>query len=130
MTGDPLVALETLLSAAPRGTTRDGLFAVWLTTRVTLDLQLDPPLAERALRRRLDLLEGRVTKLRIAAPLRRALVGIHGQLRAPETRSVAMALSQLVAPVKESLGDKAADALARAARGARRHRDLTGRASE
>jgi flavin-binding protein dodecin len=31
-----------------------------------------------------------------------------------------MALSQLVAPAKESLGDAAADALARAARSARR----------
>jgi hypothetical protein len=117
---EPLAALEALLAGAPRGPTRDGLFAVWLTARVTLDLQLDPPLAERALRRRLDLLEGRVAKLRIAAPLRRALAGIFTQLREPESRSAAMALSQLVAPAKESLGDEAADALARAARSARR----------
>jgi hypothetical protein len=117
---EPLATLETLLAAAPRGPTRDGLFAVWLTARVVLDLQLDPPLAERALRRRLDLLEGRVTKLRIAAPLRRALTGIFAQLRDPASRTAAMALSQMVAPAKESLGDTAADALARAARGARR----------
>jgi len=117
---EPLATLESLLAAAPRGSTRDGLFAVWLTARVILDLQLDPPLPERALRRRLDLLEGRVTKLRIAAPLRRALSGIFAQLREPGLRSAAMALSQLVAPAKESLGDDAADALTRAARGARR----------
>jgi hypothetical protein len=120
VTGELLAAFEALLAAAPRGPTRDGLFAVWLTARVTLDLQLEPPLAERALKRRLDLLEGRVTKLRMAAPLRRALAGILAQLREPGTRSVAMMLSQLVAPVKESLGDKAAEALSRAARGARR----------
>ena len=120
MSVELLASLETLLAAAPRGPTRDGLFAVWLTARVTLDLQLDPPLAERALKRRLDLLEGRVTGLRMAAPLRRALAGVLAQLREPERRSVAMTLSQLVAPVKESLGDKAADALGRAARGARR----------
>ena len=117
---EPLATLESLLAGAPRGPTRDGLFAVWLTARVILDLQLDPPIPERALRRRLDLLEGRATKLRIAAPLRRALSGIFAQLRAPESRSAAMALSQLVAPAKESLGDAAADALARAARSARR----------
>jgi hypothetical protein len=116
---EPLATLESLLAAAPRGPTRDGLFAVWLTARVILDLQLDPPLPERALRRRLDLLEGRVTKLRIAAPLRRALLGTFAQLRESESRSAAMALSQLVAPAKESLGDRAADALARAARSAR-----------
>ena len=120
MTGELLAALETLLAASPRGPTRDGLYAVWLTARVTLDLQLDPPLAERGLKRRIDLLEGRVTKLRMAAPLRRALVGVLAQLRESGSRSVAMTLSQLVAPVKESLGDKAADALGRAARGARR----------
>ena len=120
MTGELLASFEALLAAAPRGPTRDGLFAVWLTARVTLDLQLEPPLAERALKRRIDLLEGRVTKLRMAAPLRRALAGILSQLREPGNRSVAMMLSQLVAPVKESLGDKAAEALGRAARGARR----------
>jgi len=61
-----------------------------------------------------------VTKLRIAAPLRRALSGIFAQLREPGFRSAAMALSQLVAPAKESLGDDAADALHPRARGARR----------
>ena len=120
MTGELLASFEELLAAAPRGPTRDGLFAVWLTARVTLDLQLEPPLAERALKRRLDLLEGRVTRLRMAAPLRRALAGNLAQLREPGSRSVAMMLSQLVAPVKESLGDKAAEALGRAARSARR----------
>jgi hypothetical protein len=120
VTTEALHALERLLADAPRGPTRDGLFAVWLTARVTIDLQLDPPLAERALRRRLDQLEARVSKLRIAAPLRRALLGIHGQLRERGARSVAMTLSQLVAPVKESLGDRAAESLARAARSARR----------
>ena len=120
MTGESLAGLEALLAAAPRGPTRDGLFAVWITVRATLDLQLDPPIAERALQRRLDLLEARIARLRIAAPLRRALAGIHAQLRDPKGRSAPMALSQLVAPVKESLGDTASEALMASVHAARR----------
>jgi hypothetical protein len=120
VTGDSLTALEGLLAQSPRGTARDGLYAVWLTARAILDLQLDPPLPERALRRRLDALEARVARLRIAAPLRRALAGIFAQLRDPAARSAPMALSQLVAPVKESLGDDASEALGRAVRAARK----------
>ena len=120
MTREPLEALEALLAAAPRGAQRDGLFAVWLTARVTLDLQLDPPLAERALRRRLDQLEARVSRLRVAAPLRRALAGILVQLRDPDARSAPMVLSQLVAPVREALHPEAGEALQRTVRIARR----------
>jgi hypothetical protein len=119
MTGESLADLEALLAAAPRGATREGLFAVWLTARTALDLQLEPPLAERALRKRLDQLEGRVTRLRIAAPLRRALAGLHTQMRDPGLRSAPMVLSQLVAPVKESLGEPAAAAVQRTVRAAR-----------
>ena len=39
MTSEQLAPLETLLAAAPRGPSRDGLFAVWVTARATLDLQ-------------------------------------------------------------------------------------------
>jgi len=120
MTSEQLAPLETLLAAAPRGPSRDGLFAVWVTARATLDLQLEPPLPERALRRRLEALEARVARLRVAAPLRRALAGSFAQLREPAGRSAPMVLSQLMAPVKESLGEKAAEALGRAVRAARR----------
>ena len=120
MMGEPLAALEALLAKAPRGAARDGLFAGWLTARAALDVQLVPAPPVRAHLRRLDLLEGRVTRLRLAAPLRRALAGVLDQLREPDARVAGMALSQLVAPVKESLGDGAADALQRAVRAARR----------
>ena len=120
MMGEPLAALEALLAKAPRGAARDGLFAVWLTARAARDVQLVPAPPVRAHLRRLDLLEGRVTRLRLAAPLRRALAGVLDQLREPDARVAGMALSQLVAPVKESLGDGAADALQRAVRAARR----------
>jgi hypothetical protein len=109
----PLEALEAMLPAIPRGPTRDGLFATWLTARVVLDLQLDPPLGERAARRRFDALEARFAKLRMPAPLRRALVGAIAQLREPGSRSATAILATLVAPVRDTLGPEPAGLVAR-----------------
>jgi len=88
---------------------------VWLTTRVALDFGLEPPLPERAQRRRLDALERRLARLSLSPPLRRALTGTLALLRDPERRAAAMALQQLTAPVRETLGTEAGDVIARAA---------------
>lgn len=105
---DPLLEL---LALSARGTRREGLFAVWLTARVALDQGLDPPLPERAQRRRIEALERRLARLSLSPPLRRALAGTLALLRDPGTRPAAMALQQLTAPVRETLGAEAGEVL-------------------
>ena len=48
----PEAALLAILPELGRGPKRGGIFALWLTLRVARDLLLEPPLAERAHRRR------------------------------------------------------------------------------
>jgi hypothetical protein len=109
-------ALVEAMGTAPRGPRRDGCFAVWLTVRLVEDLRLDPPLAERALRRRADLLLGRLSSLSLSPALRRALTATLRALEEPAGRDPARLLAQLAAPVRDALGAEPGDALARAAR--------------
>ena len=113
------VALVDLLPRTARGPKRDGVFALWLTVRVALDLSLAPPLPDRARRRRAAALERRLASLALPAPLRRALTAAMAQLHAGDPPAAALALTQLVAPVRDTLGDEAADPIALAARVAR-----------
>ncbi len=113
------VALAELLVRTARGPKRDGVFALWLTVRVALDLSLNPPLPDRARRRRTVALERRLASLTLPAPLRRALTASMAQLHAGEATSAAQALTQLVAPARDTLGAEAGDAIALAARVAR-----------
>jgi len=110
---DPLLEL---LAASARGPRREGLFAVWLTARVALGQGLDPPLPERAQRRRIEALERRLARLSLAPPLKRALAGTLALLRDSGARPAAIALQQLTAPVRETLGAEAAEAIAKAVR--------------
>jgi len=118
-TADGADPLLELLAASTRGPRREGLFAVWLTTRVALDQGLEPPLPERAQRRRIEALERRLARLSLSPPLRRALAGTLALLRDPGTRPAAMALQQLTAPVRETLGVEAAEVIAKMVRAAR-----------
>ena len=115
----PGSALLSLLTQAGRGPKRGGLFALWLTLRVAQDVLLDPPLQERAHRRRVQALERRLTRLTMPPPMRRALVAAVNQLRDVRPEAVAQVLSQLVAPARETGGSEAGDALALAAKHAR-----------
>ena len=108
-------ALLKALASVERGPRRDGTFAVWLIVRVAADLAQEPAWGERAHRRRLQALEGRLTSLSLPPPLKRALAGTLAQLRQLTPESSGLALTQLVAPVKESLGGEAADAVRRVA---------------
>ncbi len=74
---------------------------------------MDPPLPERAQRRRIEALERRLARLSLSPPLRRALAGTLALLRDPGTRPAAMALQQLTAPVRETLGVEAAEVIAK-----------------
>ena len=108
-------ALLKALSTVERGPRRDGTFAVWLTIRVATDLVHEPAWGERAHRKRLQSLEGRFTSLSLPPALRRAFTATLSQLRPLSAEATGMALTQLVAPVRESLGAEAADAVRRVA---------------
>lgn len=110
--------LLPLLARTPRGGKRDGLFALWLAVRVATDQALDPPIPARQARRRIDALERRLTSLALPPPLRRAFPGALAMLRDAEG-SPALALQQLVAPVREVLGAEAAEVVLQAVKGAR-----------
>jgi hypothetical protein len=113
------LALEALLPGVARGPRRDGVYALWLTVRVALDFSLSPPLPERAARRRVVALERRLASLTLPAPLRRALSATVAEMRNADPVATAVALAQLVAPARETLGSDAGDAIAQAARVAR-----------
>jgi hypothetical protein len=112
-------ALLSLLAQTARGPKRGGLFALWLTVRVAQDLVLDPPLQERAQRRRLQALERRLSSLTMPPPLRRALAAAVSQLRDVRPETAAQVLSQLVAPARDTGGAEAGEAVAAAAKKAR-----------
>jgi hypothetical protein len=95
------------------------LFALWLTVRVAQDVLLDPPLLDRAQRRRVLALERRLSSLTMPLPLRRALSAAVAQLRDVRPDAIPQVLSQLVAPARESGGAEAGEALALAASHAR-----------
>lgn len=112
---DSGLAMLRLLGRTARGPKREGAFAVWLTVRVAEDLTSADRPGERAHRRRVLALEQRLSSLTLPAPLRRGLQATLGQLRDPRPEIAAVALSQLVAPVRESLGSEAAEAVRGAA---------------
>jgi hypothetical protein len=121
MTGWDAAALDLvrLLDGTARGPRREGVYALWLILRVTADCLLEPPLLERATRRRLAALETRLSSLTIPPPLRRALAAALQQLRDGMRDSVPMVLSTLVAPARDTAGPEAGEAVQRAARAAR-----------
>ncbi|MGE0351662.1 MAG: hypothetical protein AB7I33_12850 [Gemmatimonadales bacterium] len=120
MSGEtPEVTLLRGLAGTARGPRREGVFALWLTTRAALDLLIVPPPAERSHRRRITALERRLATLTLPPPLRRALNASLTQLRTSSPESALEALTQLIAPARETGGPDAGEALAAAARAAR-----------
>lgn len=109
-------ALLDLLAQTARGPRRDGVFALWLVVRVAEGLANATPAAERAERRRLASLERRLASLTLPPPLRRALAASLALLKEPDQDAPGLALGQLVAPVRESIGVDAGALLERAAR--------------
>lgn len=113
--------LVALIAEAVRGPKRDGLYAVWLTVRVAEGLLPPTPVTPKLHRRRLQALETRLAGLALPAPLKRALAATRHHLLPGTATAAALALAQLVAPVREVLGPEAAEAVAVAARAARVH---------
>jgi hypothetical protein len=108
--------LVKLMGEMPRGPRREGLFALWLTLRITEDLLLVPPQPERAVKRRVAALEQRLSSLSLPAPLRRALVSALSTLVEAGREQASLVLQQLVAPARETLGADVGEAVSRAAR--------------
>jgi hypothetical protein len=67
----------------------------------------------------MELLQRRLASLSVPAPLRRALSAALRQVGEGSPQGTALALHQLVAPARETVGDRAAAALAAAAARAR-----------
>lgn len=119
MTSDPQSDLVDLLARTARGPRREGVYALWLVLRVTVDYLSEPALPERGARRRLAALESRLSSLTLPPPLRRALTAVLHEIKDRGREAVPVVLSTLVAPARESAGPEAADAVQRAARSAR-----------
>ncbi|MEP7325910.1 MAG: hypothetical protein ABI836_08185 [Gemmatimonadota bacterium] len=119
--------LVRLLAGTARGPRREGLFALWLTVRVTQDLQLVPPPVERAHKRRVAALEHRLATLTLPPQLRRALMAALIQLKNPKPETAADVLGLLAAPVRDGMGSDAGDVIAAAGRAAKAKTPQPGR---
>jgi len=111
--------LLTALAGEARGPRRNGLFALWLVTRLGEALLPPDAVSLRGHRRRVELLQRRLSSVSVPAPLRRALTAALRQLGEGTSTSVALAFNQLVAPARETVGDATASAIAAAASRAR-----------
>lgn len=107
--------LAEILEGEPRGPRQNGVFAVWLVARAAAALVPPEPVSTRAHLRRLDELERRLSSLSVPAPLGRGLRSALRHLRDATPQGAVLALRQLVAPARETVGHRAADALADAA---------------
>jgi hypothetical protein len=112
--------LIAALAAEARGPRRNGIFAIWLFARVAESIVPPDPLRIRAHRKRVALLQRRMTTLSIPPPLRRGLASAVRLVADGTPRAAAMALQQLVAPVRDTLGGPIAEVIATAANRARR----------
>jgi hypothetical protein len=129
MSGAEQGAIELLeaLSGAVRGPRREGIYALWLTLRLADGFLLDPPLPDRASRRRLAAVEARFSSLTLPPPLRRALTTALLQIKEGGASAIPGVLGGLVAPARDTTGAEAADAIQRAARAARSAMQLPSR---
>jgi len=109
-------AFAATLAESPRGPARDGAFALWLVVRAALGTA--PPLTPAPKHaERLRAVAARLRSLNAPGPLRRSLSAAMTDLQ----RGIAPAvvLTHLVAPTVETLGRRAAEGVASAARAAR-----------
>lgn len=111
--------LIELMSAAQRGARRDGLFALWLVVHVAEDLGSATGATERPYRRRVGLLEQRISSLALPLPLKRALAQVIEQLKTVPAGPAGPLLSGLVGPIRETVGTDAAELIQKVARALR-----------
>ena len=107
------------LAAATRAAVRNGTYAMWLVVRVCAGVLPPDAVSIPGHGRRVASLARRLAGLPIPSPLRRALTAALREMGTAEPRAAALALQQLVAPARETLGANAGEAVALAARAAR-----------
>jgi hypothetical protein len=107
------------LAATPRGREQNGAFALWLFVRTCSGVLPPEPVSAQGHRQRVSGLGRRLARLRLPSPLRRALAGGLREIASGVPQAAAVALQQLVAPARETIGPGAGDAVALAARAAR-----------
>jgi hypothetical protein len=112
--------LLTALAGEARGPKRNALFALWLVARTAEAVVPPDAVTARSHRRRVELLQRRLSSVSVPGAIRRALPAALRQVAEGTPRASALALHQLVAPTREAVGAAAADALAAAAIRARR----------
>jgi hypothetical protein len=110
--------LEALASSA-RGPKRNGVFALWMFLRACEGVLPPDNLSLQAHRRRVQGLERRLSSLSVPAPLRRALSSGVREIGDGSSVGAGIALSRLVAPVRETLGSEVAEIIGVAGRLAR-----------
>ena len=113
-----VILLDAMQSCA-RGPRQNGLFALWLFVRQCADTLPPHALSDRARGGRLAALEQRLSSLSLPSPLRRALPASIREMQTEKSDRVAVALQQLTAPTRESVGAPIAEVLGQAARTAR-----------
>lgn len=108
------------LAAEARGPKRNGIFALWLFAHVAEAALAPGTVSPRNHRKRVELLQRRLSSVSVPPPLKRALAGAIRLLADGTPQSAALALHHLVAPARETVGAGAADALVSAAQRGRR----------
>lgn len=111
-------AFAAALTEKARGPERDGVFALWLVVRAALG-SVPGMTAPQRQAVRLTALASRLRSLNAPGPLRRSLTAALAGLQPSDGSSPGTVLQQLIAPAGETLGRKAAEAVAAAARAAR-----------
>jgi hypothetical protein len=111
-----LLTLLDLQRRFERGPKREGVFALWLATRLALMIAESQPGDAKLHRRQLALLRHRLSQLAIPRPLSRGLTTALAHLDDVSPTAARIALTQLVAPARDALGPDAAEAVAVAAR--------------
>ncbi len=106
---DQLLELQERLQRGPR---REGAFALWLVARQAWDQGIGPAEIDRGDRRRLSLLARRIAPLAVPRPLSRGLATALDHLGDGTPTAARIALSQLVAPAREAVGNEAGEAIA------------------
>jgi hypothetical protein len=108
--------LLEILEGTARGPRQNAVFAVWIIVRLCAGLLPPEPLSVVVRRRRLANAERRIASLSLPAPMRRGLASAFRELGSGTAAAGAVALTQLVAPVRDAIGPDVAEVLLTGAR--------------
>ncbi len=103
------VSLLEAMRRLQRGPRREGVFALWLVTRLACDIATGDPESAKANRKRVGLLERRLAPLAVPRPLARGLATSLIHLAECTPDGARLALAQLSAPARDAIGPEAAE---------------------